>query len=764
MVKLATYAEKIIKLEEKAAKYGGKVEQWERFGNNVQNLSNTLDKINHSVDIPAKLPVRVLTVTVGHLDSGEKRAEWQKMSTSEYHDFYRGRHGLLNKIDAHINYANESKVHSAVRKTILNLENSVVNGAEVGLGAFKRGIIDPTADFAQRKFREGIYESSDLGTRAGVMISENSARAAKWTINHAREMSKYKQNTPRNATLKSLYEHKIIKYNRKSELTEARLNYARNGLSGGESKFKRKQKRAAWKTISGNDKFEFKSKASSRAEKKMHSAQRKLYQTRIVKTYEYNELTGKTRVRFREAVDTSKPREFKRKRPDGVFKSLGKAGAAAAANKAFNQMAQSDDTSVQALGKLSSSAFSQVSRLNAQRKARRENKFYQQRHKAKMSYEKANAKLQVRNSKSDAKRAQKKALRKKRNQKSFKAAQKKAAKKAAGQAAAKKTLASVTKSKYALIVAAVVIVVILPFVMFMGGSSSASLSSVIPVEDDLIAFADSYFDNKLASVLSDKEREIRDNNDDVNSITKVFPSDAISGHKTGTIPAYLSAKYGGEWTKEQAMSAIDALIAECYPVKVEKEEADSDDDDSSLSKYDYTLTLTCEKSVNDYINETLDKDQMEDFNDLMDEGGGHQVLGPFSADKDQVVSDNTEDYYTFPTSSLPEHCTHISGEINVIASERGTISSVSDGKLVIFYGTENFTVTYYSDDISELDFTVGKQIEKGDSLFKASDGMYLSTYNNEYDCYINPYYIFSTKDDDGSEESEDNDEENDNDD
>lgn len=91
---MATYAEKIIKLEEKAAKYGGKIEQWERFGNNVQNLSNTFDKINHSVDIPAKLPVRVLTVTVGHLDSGEKCAEWQKMSASEYHDFYRGRHGL----------------------------------------------------------------------------------------------------------------------------------------------------------------------------------------------------------------------------------------------------------------------------------------------------------------------------------------------------------------------------------------------------------------------------------------------------------------------------------------------------------------------------------------------------------------------------------------------------------------------------------------------------------------------------------------------
>lgn len=153
---MATYAEKIIKLEEKAAKYGGKIEQWERFGNNVQNLSNTFDKINHSVDIPAKLPVRVLTVTVGHLDSGEKRAEWQKMSASEYHDFYRGRHGLLNKIDAHINYANEGKVAGAVRKTILNIENSVVNGAEVGLGAFKRGVVNPAADLAQRKFREGI--------------------------------------------------------------------------------------------------------------------------------------------------------------------------------------------------------------------------------------------------------------------------------------------------------------------------------------------------------------------------------------------------------------------------------------------------------------------------------------------------------------------------------------------------------------------------------------------------------------------------------
>lgn len=331
-------------------------------------------------------------------------------------------------------------------------------------------------------------------------------------------------------------------------------------------------------------------------------------------------------------------------------------------------------------------------------------------------------------------------------------------------------LASVSKSKYALIAAAAVLVVVIPFVMFMGGGSSASMGSVIPVEDDLISFADSYFDSKLSSVLSDKEREIRDNNDDVNSVTKVFPND-ISGHKTGTISAYLSAKYGGEWTKAQAMSAIDAMIAECYPIKVEKEEVDSDDDDEddddsdTSSKYDYTLTLTCKKSVSDYVNETLNKDQMEDFNDLMDEGGGHQVLGPFSTDKNKVVSDNTEDYYTFPTSSLPEHCTHISGEIDVIASEKGTISSVSDGELVIFYGTENFTVTYYSDDILKTDFTVGTRIQKGDSLFTAFDGLYLSTYNNEYGCYINPYYIFSPKDDDGSEESgDDNDEEDEDDD
>lgn len=742
---MATYAEKIIKLEEKAAKYGGKIEQWERFGNNVQNLSNTFDKINHSVDIPAKLPVRVLTVTVGHLDSGEKRAEWQKMSASEYHDFYRGRHGLLNKIDAHINYANEGKVAGAVRKTILNIENSVVNGAEVGLGAFKRGVVNPAADLAQRKFREGILESNDSGTRAGAMIAENSARAAKWTINHAREMSKYKQNTPRNGTLKNLYEHKITKFNRKSELTEARLNYARNGLSGGESKFKRKQKRAAWKTISGNDKFEFKSKASSRAEKKMHSAQRKLYQTKRVKIYEYNELTGKSRVRFKQAVDTSKPRGFKRKRPDGVFKSLGKTGMAAATNKAFNQMAQSDNTNVQAVGKLSRAAYSQASRLNAHRKARRENKFYQRQHKAKMSYEKANAKLQVQNSKATAKRAQKKALQKKRNQKLFKTAQKKAAKKAAGQVAAKKSLASVTKSKYALIAGGVVLVMIIPFVLFMGGSTSASLVSVIPVEDNLISFADSYFDFALTSLVTKEQQHIEDNYDDVNSVTTIFP-DGLGSLKVGTIPAYLSAKFGGDWTTGQAMSTIDDIISECYSTKVEKEAVESE---GSNTMYDYTVTLiNGEKGVGDYINETLNGDQKEDFSGLMEEGGGHQVLYPFSTDKNKVVSDNTKDYYTFPTSCLPEHCTYISGVINVIASEDGTISYVEDGELVVFYELENFTVTYYSDDISESSFETGTQIWKGGNLFIASNGLYLSTYNNECGCYINPYYIFGESEND----------------
>lgn len=820
---MANYAEKITKLESKAAKYSDKIQKWGNFNRGVQTWDNAINKIYDRIDVgktvervSSKLPVRVLTFDVvgqttpnfqtqtATMAAGMAKekmtshkttlnASWQKMSVGEYRDFYKDRHGLLNKIDAHFNYSNEGKIKGAARQVVLSVESKLITGTKGGLRAVKNGVISPTTDFAMRKFREKMQISDQTSQRAGIAIIDNSARATKWTVNYVRASSKFERRTPHNAlknfrnkTLKGLYDHKVTKFNRKNALTEAKLNFSRNKLSGaGESisKFTRKQKKAAWKTISGNENFEFKQTRGQKAEnmerslsekrtmKKMNKAQRNMYHTKLVKTYDYNELTGKTKVRFRQAVDTSKPKEFKRKRPDGAIKSLSKAGVAAVQSRAFNQMAQSDNYGVQAAEKVSRSAFSQASRLNAKRNASREKKFNQKQRKAKMQYEKANAKLQVQSSKMDSKRAQKKMLQKKRNAKTFKEQLK--AKKAAKQALSKKSLIGGAKNKkVALTAAAAVVLFLIPLVIFMGGGSS-SIGIVIPVEDDLIAFADSYFDNKVAALVSEEEKSIRDNNSDVNSVTTAIP-DSLKGITVGTIPAYLSAKHGGEWTKDQAIADIDELVAACYSTEVKKKKAKSDtssnstsdnvssdttssDDTSPTTMYDYTVTLKYKTDVKKFVKKALSKDEQEDYNDLMKERGGHQTLSPFSTDKKKVVSSDSKDYYTFPTSDLPEHFTYVSGAIDVIASGNGTVTSCSDGKLVIKYEDENFSVTYKSSDISVLSFSVGDKVVKGDSLFSASDGIYLSSYNEDMKCYINPYYIFSTVTEEQAEEASDDD-------
>ncbi|MDE6728748.1 MAG: hypothetical protein K2J80_12550 [Oscillospiraceae bacterium] len=805
-------AEKIANLEEKAAKYNEKIQKWGNFGRGVQAWGGAIDKVYDRIDvgktverISSKLPVRVLTFNIGgHTTpnyqtqaetmaaglSKEKmtshnttvKAGWQKMTVGEYRDLYKDRHGLLNKIDAHFNYTNEGKIKGAARQVILSTESKLITGTQSGLRAVKSGVIDPTADFAMRKLRDKMQDSDQTSQRAGLTIIDNSARAARWTVNYVRESSNFERRTLHNAmknlrndTLTGLYESKITKFTRKSELTEAKLNYSRSqlgGLGGTSAKFSHKEKKAAWKTISGNKNYAFMNTRGQKAENmgrsfsekrtinKMHRAQRKLYGTKLVKTYDHNELTGKTKMRFRRAIDTSKPKKFKRKRPDGVFKSLSKAGAAAIQSRAFHQMAQSDNYGVQAAEKVSRTAFSQVSRLNAKRKAGREKKFYKKQRKAKMQYEKANAKLQVQSSKKSSKKAQKKLLQKKRNAKLFKKQSKAKAAKAAKQALSKKSLLNVIKNKkVALAAGAAALLFIVPLVVFMGGGAGSTLGTVIPVDDALIAFADSYFDNKLKALVSEKEKEIRENNDDVNSVKTVIPS-KLKGIKVCTIPAYLSAIHGGEWTKEEAMADIDKLVEACYTTKVktkavssgtsddEDDEATSDNTSSSSSssskKYNYTVTLKCTKKVKNYISSVLSKEQKEDYDDLMEERGGHQSLSPFAADVKKFVSADSKNYYTFPTSSLPEHFTHISGKMDVIASGNGKITGCSDGKLVIMYEEEGYNVTYQSPSISASGFTVGNEVIMGEGLFSVSDGLYLSTYNVEEKCFINPYYIFST--------------------
>lgn len=853
---MSNYADKIAKLEAQTAKSERKAEQWSNFGKGVQNWDNAVNRIYDRIDvgkiserISEKIPARVLTINVVGNNtpnyhtktaataaglSGEKDlsshkttigASWQKIPLHDYKSMYNDangqkRHGILNKIDAHFNYTNEGKVKGEVkggiRKAVLTIENKTIIGIGNEVKAIKQNIVSPVTDFAGQKIREKIALSDNTNLRAGAMIIGNSARAVRWTVNYVKASSKFERRTPHNALknfrgnqLTHLYEHKVQKFTRRNELAEAKLNFARgklNSMSDAKPKLKHKEKKAAWKTISGNDNLVFKHSRGQSAEqmnksfrekhtmKKLRKAESKLYEKKLVKTKDFNEATGKTRTRIRKGIDTSKPKEFKRKRPDGAIKSLSKAGAAAIQSKAFHQMAQSDNYGVQAAGKIARTSFSQVSRIRAKNKANAERKFNKKQLKAKKQYEKANAKLQVRSSKMDAKRAQKKAMQKRRNKDSFAKLKKSKAKASKAARSTKKSLGELKNKKVALIALGalgVIVVMIVPLLVLTGGSSS--VSGYIPVDDNVIAFSESYFDEKVKAMLSDKEKEIRKEKTDVNSVTIIVPDD-IRSRDVCQIPAYLTAKHDGEWTKEQAMSDIDELVAELYGTEVTTKEVASEDASSSTSsssssstsntsdetsgesssstKYDYTVTpkYTGSKStIKASLKSKLSSDGKKEYKEVIKQRGGHQSLAPFTSDEDKEISSDSKDYCTFPGSSLPNYYTFVSGEMEIIASGEGIIKSCSNGILSVTYEDE-YTVTYKSSDISASSFSTGNEVSKGDSLFNSLDGVYLSTYNELENCYINPYYIFETHDeaddngDDSEDDEDDEDEEDDGDD
>ena len=851
---MSNYAKKISKLETRAAKSEHKAEQWANFGKGVQNWDNAVNKIYDRIDvgktaerISEKIPARVLTINVvgnntpnyqtksaamaaglsgvRNLSSHKTtmNASWQKIPLRDYKGMYNDtygqkRHGLLNKIDAHFNYTNESKIKGGVRKAILAIENKTIIGIGNEARALNQHLVSPVSDFAEQKVREKVALSDNTNLRAGAMIIGNSARAVKWTANYVKASSKFERRTPHTALknfrgnqLSRLYEHKVKKFKRRNELAEAKLNFARgklNSMGDDKPKLKHKEKKAAWKTISGSDNLVFKRTRGQNAErmdksfrekrtmKKMRKAESRLYETKLVKTKDFNEATGKTKTRIRRGIDTSKPKEFKRKRPDGAIKSLSKAGGAAIQSKAFHQMAQSDNYGVEATGKIARTSFSQVSRIRARNKANAERKFNQKQLKAKKQYEKANSKLQVQSSKMDAKRAQKKTMQKRRNKENFAKLKKSKAKASKAAQSAKKGLQELANKKVGLIALGalgVVLVMIVPLLVITGGGSS-SVSGYIPVDDNVLAFSESYFDEKVKALLSDKEKEIRKEKKDVNSVSTVVPND-IRSRDVCQIPAYLTAKHDGEWTKEQAMSDIDELVAELYSTKVTTKEAktetsedissgtsssstssstsdtsdETSDESSSATMYDYTVTLkyTGSKStIKECLKSKLSSDAKKEYKEVIKQRGGHQSLAPFTSDEKKGISSDSKGYCTFPGSNLPNYYTFVSGEMEIIASGNGKIKSCSNGILSVTY-EEEYTVTYKSSDISASSFAVGNTVTKGDNLFNSSDGVYLSTYNEMERCYINPYYIFETHDEaedkDDDSDDEDDDEEDDDD-
>lgn len=187
---MSNYADKISKLETRAAKSERKAEQWTNFGKGVQNWDNAVNKIYDRIDVgkiagraSEKIPARVLTIDIVGKDRtknfqtqaemvGAKlsktaiSASWQKIPLHDYKGMYNDaygqkRHGLLNKIDAHFNYTNEGKVKGGVRKAILAIENKTIIGIGNEARALNQYLVSPVSDFAEQKVREKIALSDN---------------------------------------------------------------------------------------------------------------------------------------------------------------------------------------------------------------------------------------------------------------------------------------------------------------------------------------------------------------------------------------------------------------------------------------------------------------------------------------------------------------------------------------------------------------------------------------------------------------------------
>lgn len=481
------YDEKLVKYDEKQFDYAVK----------LAGFDAKLEKLGRA---DRKLDEKRVTLYNFKIDNEGIHREYRDISKREYiQDYKPNNRGLLHKLESNLKIdVNIIPDQFVKTKKVVNFTGNALNTialkGEDFLVNMGEGAARVSGTALMTKVRQVAYEQgqNNTGLRGALIVGGGAARAASWAIRHHKQMKPYN---------KQKFERSREKYIEKTEKLALKRDVERNKFYYNNSKLgakeaglsphmSRKVKRTSWKELSlptdPNHMHLAGAKGylkKSRPERKMYNAEKKIYKKRTVRHAYFNEATGKTVWKKETVYDKSKPKEFKVKKPQNAFKALAGAGIGAAANKYFNQLAQSDNYGAEAMGNVARTAFSQLSRLqhSASSQRKKKMKFEKSQKKARLKYNKAEAKLQVRNVKQQAKAAQspnkttKKAAKKKRNGRLFRKKQAQVAKQKAANAAANKA-ANLISVKNKLIIggaaAGILLVAVLPMLLLIGGGGS----------------------------------------------------------------------------------------------------------------------------------------------------------------------------------------------------------------------------------------------------------------------------------------------------
>lgn len=805
----------------------------------MADIIDKLDSVNSKLDKfdTAKSTHRVRMYTEYGSNRVHVAVDTTKMSREQYAQHKHDNRGLLHKIDSHFQNANVGLVYAKVRSPLTygddgkrhlqspitmhslsppkilqqagNKGWNIALKAEAGLFRYgdtaKRLIIDPASQAARVAVLNELYRASK--ENIGIDMVSKGARAgltvARGIMNYRRDMIAYKPVRLENKRDKLLKRGEKIKLNAATYHSKE-LFYAANerANSFGLKRSGRKSKPAfkgAWTKIydgsqhkgylqapekahldkSSMSKTEFKhQKKMNRLERKEFKMNKKAYSTVKVKQKYFNASTGKFQTKTVKMVDKSKLKKPKVKKPDSLAVRPALAGLGALRNKAFNELSQSDNVAVQAVGKSANAAFSEFSRMRAS-SLKKKNQLYEKRvNKARMKAEKTGAKLEVEKNKSpfseksskkaNKKKAQKKRLRKKRNAEMFKQNMKKAAKKARDEIARKAADFIAGKGKFiALGVLGFILMMMAPmiFLMMMGGGGGGVLGgatalSVYPVDnktltDSLLSYNDE-LDDFYEECVTYVQGLQAENGRTISTKDKIYGgvSFNFSGIKATfrydifKLASYLSAKYRNDWSSAQ--EECRQLVRMLFKIDCVEENGDhihreweaqigsTRDGDPiyttmTMDIYNFYIYPKDGVSIDEFITEQLSNmgEVTEDgktnyelhYELLMESDGGHQKIGtPLPGFDYWTRSSQTSIYEHIPPNQQDtfDNCIGIacgSGQ-SVTAGGDGVITSIGDNSITVEY--EDFVVTYYG-DVSSTQLGKGSVVSDGDILFTTAE-------------------------------------------
>lgn len=495
------------KYEHKAKHYESKTEHFEAKLSNAQFKASGKPKTTHTL----------ITYAERNEVTGKKELHF-RMDKETVTNYSKPR-GLVHKLDAHFKTENilppsAQKIanFAGIKANALVIENWALKGLDAAKSTAR-----PLTSMAKVQATNAIYSAGMRNT--GFAATTKTVSATKSVLNSVHKWRVERkafnvQNKGQKLEYKrDKFQTKVDKFELKAATVKERAALGANNTAFGLSpKISRAEKKKSWKKVfDGNNKSSYLQKPTGsgtidKLERKQYNAAKKVYQTRTVKEAYVNTATGKVQTRTKKVVDTSAKKKPKLKKPDSLAFNLVSAAGASLRSVGLNQMAQSDEASVQAAGKALQFSVSEMPKMRAAGQQKAKLKMDKKATKANAKLEKASSKLQVEKSnpnssnmnKSKKKTAMKKSQQKQRNAKSFKENAAKALKKAKTQAVDGVKKFFVKKAKYVVLgLIGLLIMLTLPL-SFLGigggggstmtGGAAITVSSYLNTLEGLIKF------------------------------------------------------------------------------------------------------------------------------------------------------------------------------------------------------------------------------------------------------------------------------------